>query len=56
VTMQLFVRDDCPVIAAPVQCDVDGIAKGSHYVRVLIAIGLPQGVRLNEVLGRRSRL
>ena len=30
VTMQLFVRDDCTMIAAPVQCDVDGIAKGSH--------------------------
>jgi hypothetical protein len=22
------------MIAAPVQCDVDGIPKGSHYVRV----------------------
>jgi len=31
VTMQVFVRDDCPMIAAPVQCDVDGIPKGSHY-------------------------
>jgi hypothetical protein len=30
VTMQLFVRDDCLVIAAPVQGDVDGIPKGSH--------------------------
>ena len=28
------------VIAAPVQCDVDGIPKGSHYVRVPIATGL----------------
>ncbi len=26
------------MIAAPVQCDVDGIPKGSHYVRVPIAI------------------
>jgi hypothetical protein len=34
VTMQLFVRDPCTMIAAPVQCDVDGIPKGSHYVRV----------------------
>jgi hypothetical protein len=30
--MQLFVRDDCAMIAAPVQCDVDGIPKGSHFV------------------------
>src|SRR6188474_2944369 len=39
VTMQLFVRDDCTVIAAPVQRDVDRIPKGSHYVRVPIATG-----------------
>src|SRR5437762_7856420 len=32
VTMQIFVRDHCAMIAAPVQCDVDGIPKGSHYV------------------------
>jgi hypothetical protein len=32
VTMQLLVRDDCPMIAAPVQGDVDGVAKWSHYV------------------------
>jgi len=29
------------MIAAPVQCDVDGIPKRSHYVRVPIAIGRP---------------
>jgi len=34
VTMQLFVRGNCTMIAAPVQCDVDGIPKGSHSVRV----------------------
>src|SRR5688572_26846845 len=34
VTMQLFVRDHFTMIEAPVQCDVDGIPKGSHYVRV----------------------
>src|SRR5688572_10722611 len=34
VTMQLFVRDYCTMIAAPVQCDVDGVPKGSHYVSV----------------------
>ena len=31
VTMQVFVRDAGPMIAAPVQGDVDGIPKGSHY-------------------------
>jgi hypothetical protein len=30
MTMQRFVRDDCTMIAAPVQGDVDGIPKGSH--------------------------
>src|SRR4029453_15650120 len=34
VTMQLFIRGNCTMIAAPVQCDVDGIPKGSHSVRV----------------------
>src|SRR4030095_1001841 len=34
VTMQVFVREYCTMIAAPVQCDVDGIPKGSHYVSV----------------------
>src|SRR5262245_28818713 len=32
VTMQVFVRENCTMIAAAVQCDVDGIPKGSHYV------------------------
>src|SRR5262245_59160359 len=32
VTMQVFVRDHYTMIAAPVQCDVDGIPKGSHCV------------------------
>jgi hypothetical protein len=31
VTMQVFVRDHHTMIAAPVQGDVDGVAKGSHY-------------------------
>ena len=30
MTMQGFVRDDCAMIAAPVQRDVDGISKGTH--------------------------
>jgi hypothetical protein len=34
VTMQVFVRRDFSMIAAPVQCHVDGVAKGSHSARV----------------------
>jgi hypothetical protein len=34
VTMQLLVRETNTMIAAPVQRDVDGIAKGSHRVRL----------------------
>ena len=34
VTMQLFVRRYCTMIAAPIQGDVDGIPKGSHDVIV----------------------
>ena len=29
-----IVRDDCSMIAAPIQCDVDGIPKRLHYARV----------------------
>jgi hypothetical protein len=32
--MQVFVRDHFPMIAAAVQGDVDGVAKGSHLGRV----------------------
>jgi len=32
--MQLFVREYCPMIAAPVQCDVDKIPKGAHYASI----------------------
>jgi hypothetical protein len=39
MTVQVFVRESFTVIAAPVQSDVDGIAKGSHHVRVPIANG-----------------
>ena len=31
VAMQVLVRGYCAMIAAPVQCDVDGIPKGSHW-------------------------
>jgi hypothetical protein len=34
VTMQVFVRENYTMIAAPVQRDVDGIPKRSHYARV----------------------
>src|SRR5579871_1402453 len=30
----VFVRQHFTMIAAPVQCDVDGISKGPHYARV----------------------
>jgi hypothetical protein len=32
VTVHIFVRGYCTMIAASVQCDVDGIPKGSHDV------------------------
>src|SRR4030081_1784983 len=32
--MQVFVREPFTMIAAPVQCDVDGVSKGSHFARV----------------------
>ncbi len=32
VAMQVFVPGNCTMIAAPVQCYIDGIPKGSHYV------------------------
>src|SRR5574341_1710685 len=47
VSMHVFVRDHDTMIAAPVQCDVDGIPKGSRHVRVPIAIGPPNGWRLS---------
>jgi hypothetical protein len=34
VTMQVFVDEAYTMIAAPVQCDVDGVPKGSHFARV----------------------
>jgi hypothetical protein len=34
VTMQVFVREHCTMIAAPVQCNIDGIPKRSHYATV----------------------
>jgi hypothetical protein len=32
VTVQVFVRGYCTMIAASVQCDIDGIPKRSHDV------------------------
>ncbi len=34
VTMQVLVRDHQPMIAAPVQRDIDGIPEGSHDASV----------------------
>ena len=42
------------MIAAPVQRDVDGIPKGSHYVRVPIAIGRPNKAKLSHRWRRRG--
>jgi hypothetical protein len=43
--MQVLVRDHYTMVAAAVQCDVDGIPKWSHYGRVspmgLIGNGSP---------------
>src|SRR5664279_4591367 len=61
--MQVFVREHFTMIAAPVQCDVEGIPKGSHYVRVPIVIGRPNvgrvtcaGVGLSTAALGRVRL
>ena len=40
VTMQVFARRDRAMVAAPVQCDVDGVPKRPHCV-----IGCGRGVR-----------
>ena len=55
MTMQVFVRDNCTVIAASVQCDVDGVPKGSHYVRIPIAIGLPNATAVQQRARRSLR-
>jgi hypothetical protein len=34
LTMQVLVRGNCTMIAAPVQSDVDGVPKGSHLERI----------------------
>ena len=34
VAKQVLVRDHGPMIAAAVQCDVDGIPEGSHHASV----------------------
>ena len=54
VTMQLFVREYSAMIVAPVQRDVDGIPKGSHYVRVSSAIGQPNENKMSD--GHRERV
>jgi hypothetical protein len=53
-TMQVFVRDHFPMIAAPVQCDVDGIPKGSHCVSVS-PIEARLSFALHALLPRRFR-
>jgi hypothetical protein len=53
VTMQLFVRENSTMIAAPVQCNVDGIPKGSHYAKAPIAIGRSNGIELSRLVSPR---
>jgi len=43
------------MIAAPVQCDVDGIPKGSHYVRVPLIIGQPNAQAKLRALRKFAR-
>src|SRR5688500_13910747 len=43
VAMQVLVRENCSMIAAPVQCDIDGIPKGSHYVLLSELTPVPPG-------------
>jgi hypothetical protein len=46
--MQVFVRDHCTMIAAPVQCDIDGIPKGSHCALLIVSLGNEDGVTLDR--------
>jgi hypothetical protein len=39
--MQVVVRDQFTMIAAPVQCDVDRVPEGSHYVLLKRANAMP---------------
>src|ERR1700739_2244208 len=59
VTMQVFVREHCTMIAAPVQCDVDGIPKGAHCTRVPPMGGLarlaPQRVSSTTLTSKRRK-
>jgi hypothetical protein len=55
--MQVFVRDHLTMIAASVQCDVDGIPKGSHDLGVWPnAIPLRLAAALYTVCCRRPGL
>jgi hypothetical protein len=50
--MQVVVRDHFTTIAAPVQCHIDGIPKGSHYV--LLKRGVSGFQRTADPLRRRD--
>ena len=52
--MQVFVRGYCTMIAAPVQCDVDGIPKEPHFARVP-PMGYTGGVPADEILDKVAR-
>ena len=48
MTMQVFIRGNWTMIAAAVQCDVDGIPKGLHYAKIPIATGQPNDRQLSR--------
>jgi hypothetical protein len=53
--MQVVVRGDCAMIAAPVQCDVDGVPKGSHFAKVpSFEVDFDKVASAKEILGTRT--
>ena len=42
MTIQLFVREHCTMVAAPVQCDVDGISKAATGCLAAFALAGPE--------------
>lgn len=40
MTMQVFVRNNCTVITAPVQRDIDGVPQRLHTIRVPVMAGV----------------
>jgi len=49
--MQVFVRTDYSMIAATIQCDVDGAPKGSHFARVTDGEAIGDSRQMSMLLG-----